>query len=103
MSDTIVKEEFSFTFDVRNKENQNEEEKQQLIFSRDLSKLMEVYSDSRCSIYTKRKGLSSKLRVEWVLTYQIKKFPTPLQGLSYANFLFSPNLNFFIDVAIRVK
>ena len=73
------------------------------MFSRDLDKLMEIYSDSRCSIYTRKKSPANKMRVEWNLTYQIKKYPTPLQGESYANFLFSPNLNFFIDVAIKDK
>jgi hypothetical protein len=64
---------------------------------------MEIYSDSRCQIYTKKKNTHSKVRVEWQITYQIKKYPSPLQGRSFANFLFSPNLTFFIDVAIKHK
>jgi len=31
--------------------------------------------------------------------HTIKKYPTPLQGSSFANFLFSPNLVYFIDVS----
>jgi hypothetical protein len=34
------------------------------------------------------------------MKYQIKKYPTPLQGHTYANFLFSPNLNYFIDISV---
>ena len=64
--------------------------------------MMEIYSDSRCSIYTKETH-SNKKRVAWTLTHQIKKYPTPLQGDSFANFLFSPNFNFFIDVAVCHK
>lgn len=71
MTDTLVKEEFSFTFDIRNN-SCNDGEKgvmfQKLIFSRDLNKMMEVYSDSRCLIYTKTTH-QYKNRVEWVLTH----------------------------------
>ena len=72
MSNTVVKEELTFTFDVREDEKKTDPRSrnyQQLIFSRDLNKLMEVYSDSRCSIYTKKKNHQNKLRVEWQLTY----------------------------------
>jgi hypothetical protein len=107
MSNDVVREEFSFTFDVRvnDKTGINEKDKnyQQLVFSRDLNKLMEIYSDSRCSIYTKRRSPGNRIRVVWDLTYQIKKYPTPLQGKTFTNFLFSPNLNFFIDVAVKLR
>jgi len=60
---------------------------------------MEVFTDSRCRIYEK-KTEQNKKRIHWVLKYQFKKYPTPLQGSTYANFLFSPDLNYFIDVAV---
>jgi hypothetical protein len=44
-----------------------------------------------------------KKRIEWVLTHQIKKYPSTLQGLTYANFLFSPNFNHYIDVDVGSK
>ena len=74
---------------------------QRLQLSRDLNKLMEVFGDSKCNIFTKQKDIHKK-QVEWTLTHQIKKYPTPLQGLTNANFLFSPNFNYFIDVAVRL-
>jgi len=81
MTDLIVREEFSFTFDIRNNScgegDQKDQLFQRLIFSRDLTKMMEIYSDSRCSIYTKRPH-ENKKRVTWTLTHQIKKYPTPL-------------------------
>ena len=61
---------------------------------------MEVYADSKCRIYKRNYAENNKKRVRWEILYQIKKYPTPLQGLTSANFLFSPNLNYFIDVAV---
>ena len=60
---------------------------------------MEIYSDSRCRIYIKNQPRGKK-QIEWKLIHQIKKYPTVLQGSTLSNFLFSPNLNYFIDVAV---
>jgi hypothetical protein len=42
MSDNVVKEEMSFTFDYLVNQCNNEEDMQRLILSRDLNKLMEI-------------------------------------------------------------
>jgi hypothetical protein len=56
MSNTLVKEEFSFTFPEADRDSNdfNGKSTQQLILSRDINKLMEVYGDSKCRIYTKQ-------------------------------------------------
>jgi hypothetical protein len=100
MDDHFAEVEFSFLFDYRCNDNLKSNQIHWLILSRDLTKLLELYSDSRCSIYTRSKEMNKSL-VVWVPTWNIQKFPLPLQGLSYANFLFSPNFNFFIDANIN--
>ena len=52
MSDHVVKEEMSFTFDYLVNQS-SEDEMQRLVLSRDLNKLMEIFSDSRCKIYAR--------------------------------------------------
>jgi hypothetical protein len=57
MSDEIVKEEFTFNFDFHSAvdlESEYKEPLQRITISRDLSKLMEVFTDSRCRIYEKK-------------------------------------------------
>ena len=60
MTDLFINEEFGFTFqflgDVPRKEDEKEDpnrpmKEQRLVLSRDLTKLMEVYQDSKCRIY----------------------------------------------------
>jgi hypothetical protein len=102
MSNNLVREEYSFTFPKlldADEKSSKVKPKQMLVISRDLNKLMEVYGDSKCRIFKKISDGNKKF-VEWELLHTIKKFPTSLQGESYANFLFSPNLNYFIDVAV---
>ena len=95
MTDNTVSERFTFTFAHYGTKIQ-----QKLTLSRDLEKLMEVYDDSKCRIWKKNFKLENQKKVYWSVLFQIKKYPTPLQGFTCANFLFSPNLNFFIDVAV---
>jgi hypothetical protein len=67
MSDTVVTEEFSFDFLQHNggiDDSDTKEHTQTLILSRNLDKLMEIYSDSRCRIYKKYQGDGKKV-VEW--------------------------------------
>jgi len=74
MSNSMVREEYSFTFQ---KPEQDVNNKQMLIVSRDLNKLMEVYGDSKCRIFTKRQE-GNKKSCTWTLTHNIKKFPSSL-------------------------
>lgn len=72
---------------------------QRLYISRDCSKLMEVLDDSKCHIYEFSHSEDFRHKsMEPKLLYQIKKYPTPLQGTTSANFLFSPNFTYFFDV-----
>jgi hypothetical protein len=73
MTDEVVKEEFSFTF------NTLESSKlQRLYVSRDLSKLMEVLDDSKCRIWGFKHGNTVGKEVKLKLLFQIKRYPTPL-------------------------
>ena len=64
MSDEIVKEECTFNFDFLGGSDvdvdSNGEALQRLILSQDLTKLMEVFSDSRCRIYEKKQESRKK-------------------------------------------
>jgi len=54
MDDRIVKEAFCFTFQFLgdlDDEQSGKQQVQRLLLSRDLSKLMEVYGDSKCRIW----------------------------------------------------
>jgi len=51
MNNTVVKEEMCFTFEYKGNTGPPEENMQRLILSRDMNKLMEIFSDSRCKIY----------------------------------------------------
>lgn len=93
MSNEVVKEEFSFTFSVL-----AEHCLQRLYISRDLTKIMEVLDDSKCRIYAFKGSSGSGKEVKLKLINQIKRYPTPLQGTTTANFLFSPNFNYYFDV-----
>jgi hypothetical protein len=77
MSDSVVKEEMSFTFDYLVNQSNNEDGMQRLLLSRDLSKLMEIFSDSRCKIYARQQQEGRK-RVDWLPLHTINKYPTPL-------------------------
>jgi hypothetical protein len=102
MSDKVVTEAYSFNHLQHNggtDDAHSADHTQTLILSRDLEKMMEIYSDSRCRIYKKYQETGKK-QIEWKILHQIKKYPTPLQGLTNANFLFSPDLTHFIDVAV---
>jgi hypothetical protein len=72
MSDEIVKEECTFNFDFLGgsdvEVDSNGEALQRLILSQDLTKLMEVFSDSRCRIYEKKQQHRKK-RITWVMKY----------------------------------
>jgi hypothetical protein len=102
MTNEVVKEAFSFNFYQHNggtREESIKDHNQVLRLSRDLQRLLESYSDSRCRIY-QREDIKGKTKIDWVHLYNIKKYPTPLQGAGYANFLFSPNFDYFVDVAV---
>lgn len=101
MSDHVVKEDMSFVFEYKGNSN-DEENLQKLILSRDLNKLMEIFSDSRCRIY-QRSQQEGRKKVTWILINQINKYPTVLQGSSFVNFLFSPKFNHFIDVTVNTQ
>jgi len=65
MSNEVVREEFSFTFpecerDSVDKNASGKPSTQLLILSRNLQKLMEVYGDSKCRIYTKQQEQGRK-------------------------------------------
>jgi hypothetical protein len=62
MSNQVVREEFSFTFHECDRDSLDNAGKstQLLILSRDISKLMEVYGDSKCRIYLKQQEQSKK-------------------------------------------
>ena len=73
MTDLYINEEFGFTFkylgdspeEMRNMDPHRIMNEQRLILSRDLTKLMEVYSDSKCRIYG-RSGAVKNKKVNWV-------------------------------------
>ena len=79
MTDKVVKEEYSFDFFQHDggSTDSKSDKTQRLIISRNMDKLMEAFSDSRCRIY-KIKRTTGKKQVDWELTHQIKKYPTPL-------------------------
>ena len=54
MSNNLVREEYSFTFQQIGADDPDQKNKQMLVISRDLNKLMEVYGDSKCKIFTKK-------------------------------------------------
>jgi len=70
MSDYFVREQFNFTFPslVNSDKADNPNAIQRITLSRDLSKLMEVYDDSKCRIWTK-KTLANRKKVTWQLTH----------------------------------
>jgi hypothetical protein len=54
MSDEVVQLAYSFNFDFLAGNEEEENPMQRLVISRDLSKLLEIFTDSRCRIYTHR-------------------------------------------------
>jgi hypothetical protein len=65
MTNAVVREEFSFIFRVRIAKKSDsgvaeENPYQRLQLSRDLNKLMEVFGDSKCNIFTKQKDSHKK-------------------------------------------
>lgn len=62
MSDKLVSEQFTFTHPFLCDDSVKDACKMQRItLSRDLSKLMEVYDDSKCKIYTKESTVNKKV------------------------------------------
>lgn len=71
---------------------------QQLLYiSQDTTLLMEVVAGKFANIYSRDKPDANKT-VRWQLKHRIKQYPLMLAECTSANFLFSPNFQFYLDV-----
>jgi len=77
MTDRMISEEFGFEFQYLGDPYEAADEccdtektmkEQRLVLSRDLTKLMEVYQDSKCRIYG-RSGNTRSKKVQWDLLH----------------------------------
>lgn len=104
-----VRELFNFTMDLYEKHDYNndgdhmvdekyQETAQQLLYiSRDTYSLMEVVAGKFANIY-ERGEPDENLTVHWTLKSRIKQYPLMLAETTSANFLFSPNFKYYLDV-----
>jgi len=59
--------------------------------------MLEVLDDSYAIIYKKNEKNKANLTVSWRPLYYINRFPSLLCGQTSANFVFSPNFEFYWD------
>jgi len=73
------------------------EVQQRLYLSKNTKRMMEVF-DNQLAVVYERTDVKAGSKIEWKPVASIEQFPTVLQGLTSANFLFSPNFDWFFDI-----
>ncbi|CDW78106.1 wd-40 repeat protein [Stylonychia lemnae] len=86
-----IEEHFSFVHP-----NYGEGRYQRMFFSDDLQFMLERIQNQRVFFYKREETLIPG-EIRWVLIRRLKQFPQDLSECTNANFLFSPNLQYYLD------
>jgi hypothetical protein len=69
---------------------------QRIYFSENLEHMLERLMNQRCFLY-KRDSIDENGETKWKIIKRIKNFPKDISECTYNNFLFSPDLMFYLD------